>query len=396
MPAPVADADLQRVIDEIVDHGVRRVHVLAWRDFDDPDAGGSEHHADELMRRWASAGLDITHRTSAAVGQPATECRNGYRVVRRGGRLSVYPRTVASELLGRMGPYDGLIEILNGVPWLSPVWCRRPHLTFLHHVHGPMWDQIMPPPLSSAGRALEARFAPRVYRRTMTLTPSDATREELLELGFEPDRVVAVPNGVDARFTPGGARAAVPTVLAVGRMAPVKRFDLLIDSAVEARARLPEMRLVIVGDGPERRALEAKVDSLGASGWISMPGHQSDDALVDRYRSAWIVASASLAEGWGLSMTEGAGCATPAVATDIRGHRSSVVNGVTGVLVPEAQLGRAIADVLVDDEWRGRLAAAAATRARALTWEATSLGIAEHFRDVVVAHRARRTHWPRR
>ena len=52
--------------------GVRRVHVLAWRDLDDPDAGGSEVHADEFMRRWAAAGLEVTHRTSAAVGQPAT------------------------------------------------------------------------------------------------------------------------------------------------------------------------------------------------------------------------------------------------------------------------------------------------------------------------------------
>ena len=50
----------------MIDAGVRRIHVLAWRDLDDVDAGGSEVHADELMSRWATAGLDIVHRTSAA------------------------------------------------------------------------------------------------------------------------------------------------------------------------------------------------------------------------------------------------------------------------------------------------------------------------------------------
>ena len=89
--------NIQQLADEIMSHGVRRIHVLAWRDLDDPDAGGSELHADEFMRRWSAAGLDITHRTSAAVGQPSTATRNGYRVVRRGSRYSVFPRAIASE-----------------------------------------------------------------------------------------------------------------------------------------------------------------------------------------------------------------------------------------------------------------------------------------------------------
>ena len=156
--------------------GARRVHVLAWRDFDDPDAGGSELHAHEFMRRFADAGLEVLHRTSAAVGQPGVDRRTGYDVVRRGSRFSVFPRTIASELTHRMGSYDALVEIWNGVPWLSPLWCRKPRIMFLHHVHGPMWDQILPGPLAAAGRLLESRIAPPFYRRTRTLTPSEATR----------------------------------------------------------------------------------------------------------------------------------------------------------------------------------------------------------------------------
>ncbi|MEP7114003.1 MAG: glycosyltransferase family 4 protein [Ilumatobacteraceae bacterium] len=370
-PAPT----IEQLAEEMMSVGVRRVHVLAWRDLDDPDAGGSEVHADEFMRRWAAAGLDVTHRTSAAVGQPATATRNGYQVVRRGSRYSVFPRAVGSEWLRRMGTYDALVEVWNGVPWMSPLWCRKPHITFLHHVHGPMWDQLLPRPLAGVGRAMEARFAPPFYRRTLTLTPSEATRDDLLGLGFRADRVMAVNNGVDPMFQPGGLRSTSPLVMCVGRLAPVKRQDQLIEAAVIARQRVPDLRLVIVGDGPLLPALEARVASHGAREWITFAGRLSHLDLVAEYQRAWLVSSASLAEGWGLTITEAAACGTAAVATDVSGHRSSIVDGVTGVLAPLDQLGDRIADVLLDDQRRHALAAAALARAKTLTWDASALGI---------------------
>ncbi len=372
-------AEIGRLAGEMIDRGVRRVHSLAWRDLDDPDAGGSEVHADEFMRRWAAAGLEITHRTSAAVGQPAESVRNGYRVVRRGSRYTVFPRAVAAEVTRRAGPYDALVEIWNGVPWFSPVWCHRPRITFLHHVHGPMWDQILPGPLAGLGRALETRLAPPFYRGTQVVTPSQATREELLEHGFRPERVVAVDNGVGEEFQPAADRVAArspePLVVAVGRLAPVKRFDELVRAAVVAKRRVPGLRLEIVGSGPMRAELDALVAAEGAGSWISFAGQVPHADLVARYRCAWLVASASLAEGWGLTLTEAAACGTPAVATDIRGHRSSVVDGVTGVLAPLDRLGDTLADVLLDDDRRSRLADAALARARTLTWDASALGV---------------------
>jgi len=371
----MSEPSLQQLADDMIAAGVRRVHTVAWRDLDDPDAGGSEVHADEFMRRWAAAGLEITHRTSAAVGQPEESVRNGYRVIRRGSRYSVFPRAIAAELTHRMGPFDALVEIWNGVPWFSPVWCRRPQITFLHHVHGPMWNQMLPAPLAGFGRLLEARLAPPLYRRTQMVTPSDATRDELLELGFDPLRVLAVPNGVSEQFRPGGERSPVPLVVAVGRLAPVKRFDELIRAAVVARATVPDLQVEIVGSGPMRDELEALVAAERAEGWIHLVGQVDHQALVSLYQRAWLVSSASLAEGWGLTMTEAAACGTAAVATDIRGHRSSVVDGVTGVLAPLERLGEVLAEVLVDHDRRERLAAAALARAQTLTWDAAATGI---------------------
>lgn len=357
--------------------GVERVHVLGWRDLDDPDAGGSELHADEFMRRWAAAGLDVTHRTSAARGLPDDVARNGYRVIRRGSRYSVFPRAMASELTGRMGRADALVEIWNGVPWFSPVWFHQPRVVMLHHVHGPMWEQMLPRPFAGAGRLLEARIAPPFYRRTALVTPSEATRDELLTLGLRPDRVTAVNNGVDPSFHPGTCDVTSPTplVVAVGRFAPVKRFELLIDALLEARRGVGNLDALLVGDGPLRGELEARVAAAGAAEWIRFAGRVDHGALVDVYRKAWVVASASLAEGWGLTLTEAAACGTPAVATDIPGHRCSVVDGVTGVLAPPAALGAALTDVLTHHERRRSLAVAARSRAATLTWSASAAGL---------------------
>lgn len=374
----VVHPELADVVEELMSTGVRNIHALAWRDLDDPDAGGSERHADEVFGRWAAAGLDIRLRTSAARGLPREDRRRGYRVVRRGGRLGVFPRAVVGEVFGRHERADAIVEIWNGVPWGSPLWWRRrPGIVILHHVHGPMWDQILPGPLAAVGRRLEAQWAPPFYRRAAMVTPSQATRDELLGLGWPPEQVTAIDNGIEEFWAPSGdAPDPRPTVVAVGRLAPVKRFELVIAAALEARVRVPGLQVFLVGEGPERPRLEAMVEAAGASTWLQFTGRLDADALRSLYRRAWVVTSASLAEGWGLSLTEAAACGTPAVATDISGHRCSVVAGETGILVPPERLGAALADVLTRDDERRRLAGAALARARTLTWDATATGIA--------------------
>jgi glycosyltransferase involved in cell wall biosynthesis len=384
-----ATDQLGELADGMIRMGAKRVHVLAWRDLDDPDAGGSERHAHEFMRRFSAAGLQVLHRTSSAVGLPPADTRDGYDIVRRGSRFSVFPRAVASELVHRMGPVDALVEIWNGVPWFSPLWCRKPRIMFLHHVHGPMWDQILPGPFAAAGRLLESRLAPPLYRRTNTLTPSEATREELINLGFHPERVTAVNNGVDPLFQPGGERSPLPLVVGVGRLAPVKRFDKLFEAAVAARRRVPDLRLVIAGIGPERARLDALVAQHDASSWVELPGHLDREELLALYQRAWLVSSASLAEGWGLTLTEAAACGVPAVATDISGHRCSVVDGTTGQLAELDQLGDVIADVLTNDAWRDDMGEAALKRARTLTWDASALGVIRELHVEVLRHRQR-------
>ena len=382
--------DLEAMAQEMKSRGVERVHVLAWRDLDDAEAGGSENHADEFMKRWQAAGLSILHRTSYAPGEPTETRRNGYDVVRRGGRMTVFPRTMIGESLKRMGSYDALVEIWNGVPWMSPVWCRKPRILILHHIHGPMWNQMFPRPIAAVGRMLEMKVAPPFYRNTPTVTTSDDTQQELLHLGWQPEMVTTGPVGVDPFFCPGGTKTSYPSVLAVGRQAPVKRFVELLEQVELARRQVPNLQLTLVGDGPDRPLIDRWIESHDAAHWVTLAGRISRDELREHYRKAWLISSASLAEGWGLTLTEAAGCGTPAVATDISGHRCSVLDRDTGILAPLPDLGNTIAAVLLNDDQRGRLSVRAVERARTLTWDALAAGVLAPLHAQVMRRSIRR------
>lgn len=356
--------------------GLGRVMILAWRDLEDPEAGGSEVHAARIASLWAGAGIHVVMRTSAVPGRPDVVVRDGYLAVRRAGRYSVFPRAAAWGWLSP-GDRDGLVEVWNGMPFLSPLWCRNPRIVFLHHVHGEMWRMVLrPAALGRVGELIEARLAPPVYRHTPIVTLSESSRAEIISsLHLPGDNVTVVPPGVEPRFSPGGTRHPTPLVVAVGRLVPVKHFDLLMDALARLRAHQPELEAVIVGEGYERPALEARARELGAESWLSLPGRLTDDELVDLYRRAWVVASASSHEGWGMTITEAGACGTPAVATRIPGHSDAVEDGVSGLLVDDAAgLEAALGRVLCDGDLRTRLGRGASRRAADLTWEATAEG----------------------
>ncbi|MBK5224649.1 MAG: glycosyltransferase family 4 protein [Acidimicrobiia bacterium] len=372
--------------------------MLAWRDIEDVEAGGSEIHAANVARLWAEAGLDVTMRASHAQGQPPTVDRDGYHVIRRAGRYLVFPRAVGSELAGRHGERDALVEIWNGMPFFSPLWATGPRAVWLHHVHAEMWRMVLPPNLARIGDTIESRIAPLIYRRSQLVTLSDSSRDELIDhLGFRADRVSVVPPGIHPRFVPGpeGSRSPTPLVVAAGRFMPVKRFDRLIREVAAVREHIADVQLVIIGSGFERVALTQLVDDLDATSWVTFAGQVDDDTLVELYQRAWVVASTSAREGWGMTITEAAACGTPAVATDISGHRDALDHGVTGLLgSADGTIRGELEKVLGDDELRAKLAANARNRAERFTWEATAVGTLDAL-IVDAQRRHRRTSSPR-
>jgi glycosyltransferase involved in cell wall biosynthesis len=354
--------------------GLRTIHVVAWRDYTDLEAGGSELHAHRILSAWSRAGIEIAMTTSSVQDAPPFMARDGYQITRRMGRYSIFPRTMLSGFLGHLGRADGLVEIWNGMPFLSPVWARCPRVVFLHHVHAEMWKMMLPRGLADVGYEFEHRVAPPFYRNSRIITLSSSSRDEIVEQLRLPESNISIcPPGVETDFTPGSHRSPTPLIVAVGRLVPVKRFELMIEAAVKLKPRQPDLCLVIAGEGYERPVLEEQIRRSGAEEWIRLPGFVDDKELLELYRSSWLVASSSLREGWGMTITEAGACGTPAVVSRISGHMDAVRDGETGLLFDDADgMVAALDSVLSDGELRARLGAAALSYASGFSWEVTA------------------------
>jgi glycosyltransferase involved in cell wall biosynthesis len=291
-----------------------------------------------------------------------------------------------------------MVEIWNGMPFFSPLWARGPRIVFLHHVHAEMWRMVLRPGRARAGEFVERRVAPPLYRRTRVVTLSESSRQEIVSmLKLRPGRVSVVRPGIDRRFAPGGTRSPQPLVVAVGRLVQVKRFEVFMDAVAQVRRRVPDLRAVIVGEGYERARLESHRRALGAEEWLELPGFMDDDALLDLYRRAWVLASTSQREGWGMTISEAGACGTPAVVSRIAGHVDAVDDGVSGLVADVSadgggpgrggftEFAEALLMIVTEPALRARLGRGARLRANQLSWEATAAQTLDVLVDEAIA-----------
>ena len=372
--------------------GIQRVRVVAWRDLDHPDAGGSEAHLHEVLRRWAAGGLEVTLLTGRVPGRPACAERAGYRVLRAGGPLT---SLIGLPARARRVPADATVEAWHGVNVAGPLWAGRPRLAIAHHVHRHEFSYVLPRPAAWAARHQEGTLSPRLYRGTPLVTLSSPARDELVQLGFDADAITVVPPGVDGRFSQGGTRSPTPVLVTVGRLWPQKRVDLVVAAMAHLRDRHPSAELVVVGDGPCLPDIEARIRQTGAR--VRLAGRVDEATLVGLYRSAWVLTSASFGEGWGMTVTEAAACGTPAVVSANAGHRHAVVDGRTGLVVDidgatggVERLAAALDRVLGDHELRARMGRAAAVRARTFDWDTAAARVLDVLTDAATASPAGR------
>ena len=196
-------------------------------------------------------------------------------------------------------------------------------------------------------------------------------------------RLSVIPNGVEpGLFADGRAHPhARPYVAAVGRLVPQKGFDVLLEAF--ARLDAPEVDLLIAGDGPERRRLEALRERLGLGARVHLLGVMDRATVASLYRGARLVACTSRWEGLPLVCLEAMASGRAVVASRVDGIPDAVGDGETGLLVPPEDplaLADALGALLEDGPRRERLGA----RARALVCaELTWASVAERYLAVL-------------
>lgn len=313
-----------------------KITFLTWRDTGHPDGGGSEIFVERMAEGLVGRGHEVTLFTARYEGSRSDEVRRGVRYVRRGGRLSVYPRGLLL-LLGRDGrDQDAIVEVINGLPFASRLVRRRGLTALVHHLHRQQWHMIYPGLGGRIGWAVESRGVPRLYRDIPFVTVSGPTREDLRSLGIPGGNITVVHNGVAPRSEARPEKSPTPRLSILGRLVPHKQVEHALDLVASMRRRGLPVELDVVGAGWWADRLAHHAETLSIEDLVHFHGHVTDGERDRILARAWLNVLPSVKEGWGLAILDAAAMGTATVAyRSAGGVRESIEDGVTGVLAED-------------------------------------------------------------
>ena len=157
------------------------------------------------------------------------------------------------------------------------------------------------------------------------------------------NKIITIWNGINLeRFTYRGPKV-IPTAISVARLSREKDFPTLLNAVKSVLTHVPDFRLRIVGDGPERATIERTIDALNLQNHVELVGERHD--IPDLLAEAGFFVSSTRSEGLSLTLLEAMAIGLPIVTTSVGGNPEIVVEGQTGRLVPDndpAALARAI------------------------------------------------------
>lgn len=213
-------------------------------------------------------------------------------------------------------------------------------------------------------------------RAAASIGVSAALTQVMLQIGMPASRLLTMPNGVDlSLFHPHPqvsartelAWAAGPTLLSTGNLLENKGHHI----AIEALSLLPEFRLVIAGEGPQRSALESLASQTHVASRVQFLGRVDQDQLAKCYSAADILVLPSSREGWPNVLLESMACGTPVVATRVGGIPEIVTSPSAGRLMA-ARTSAALAAAVTDLWQQMPDSAAVRSSAEMCSWQSTT------------------------
>ncbi len=350
-----------------------RLHILILsdRDWTHPQAGGTGTNLYSQVSRWVAWGHRVSVIACSYPGAAASEQLGALTLHRVGGRSTVFPRVIWRQWRKLVPDADVVLEVVNGVTFLTPLWCRTPRVTLIHHIHRDHYAAELGAPGKLAAFALETMPLRLLYGRARVETISQTSAREIERHGVPRERIEIVYVGADLEgFTPDPAvRAGEPTLLYLGRLKRYKRIEIVLDVLQGA----PGAVLDLAGDGDHRDALIAEIARRGLADRVRVHGYVSEQLKLELYRRAWVNITASSAEGWGLSATEAGASGTPSAALRLGGLTEAIEDGRTGILASDpAELTARVAALLANPQLRDRLGRQARERAAEFSWDETA------------------------
>ncbi len=268
-------------------------------------------------------------------------------------------------------------DIVIGAYW-HPTMHLAEALRWTKHRPAHITWVVSDPARGALAKTVNHVWAQRSYRQVdMFVAVSSGVAQAFGRLfPFAKDRIRVLPNSVDFEFLDKMSHESVrselplddrPLLVTVARLEPQKRLDVLIDAFARVRERI-DVQLVILGEGSLRSTLEHRIDRLGLTSNVQLPGFVANP--YPWMRRADVLVLSSDDEGFGIVLVEAQGLGVPVVATDCPHGPSEIIrHNETGLLVPvgdSAAMAIAICHLLEEPEKRIQMGETARIDARAM------------------------------
>jgi len=296
-----------------------RILIFNWRDLAHPLAGGAEVYTHRVAEEWIKMGHEVTLFCSSVAGEPERENLNGLKIIRRGGKHSVYREAKKYYKLEGRGKYDLVIDEVNTRPFGAPKWVNDAQvIALIHQVCREVWFHQVSILVALLGRFFLEPYWLRAYRDTNVVTLSSSSKKSLELYGLLNVRIV--PVGFENRINLSKIeKSEKPTIIFVGRLSSNKRPDHAIKAFRHLQRKIPDAKLLIIGSGPMSKKL-----SRHAHSGVEMLGRVANDERDFLIASSHVLVITSVREGWGMVVTEAAAVGTASVGYEVDGIRDSV------------------------------------------------------------------------
>lgn len=353
------------------------MHILIynWRDLKHSWAGGGEVYVFEQASRWVKAG----HTVSLFCGQdidnnlPKEDIIQGIHIYRKGGRYSLYVWAIWYYFTKFRKNVDIVIDVENGIPFFTPLFCRQPKICYVYHIHGNQFFYELPPLVSHIGYFFERYLFPILYKNIPIIAISKTTKQQLVDIGLLQQNIHIVYSGIHE--TNGNShlphsKFTNPTLLYLGRIKKYKRIDLLVHIFSEVIKRIPKAKLIIAGWGTEASHVTDIVMRSPLRRKINLMGPVSVKEKKQLLEKSWVFVNPSIGEGWSIAVIEANLHGTPAVAFRVPGLTESIKHNKTGLLASnETELIQYICDILSKTKFRNTLNINASRWAQLFNWD---------------------------
>lgn len=363
---------------------------LSWRDIHAPKKGGAEVFTHEMISRRDVKKTKIIHFSPMFEEGEKREVVDGVLYIRKGNIYTVILHAMVYYAKNHK-KIDFVVDQCNTHRFFTPFWvAREKRLFFIHQMTREIWMRQLDKPFSLIGMKLESAMT-RIYKKTKTLTVSQSTKQDLMELGFLADDITILPEGID--FKPWDRECWLPKkpyqFTYVGRYSSYKGIDATVEAFCLFEKKYPQASLSIIGKKKEsyiEEVLEPIIEKYGVShDKVIYHGFVSEEDKLNLMSESHCLVFPSEREGWGLTVTEGAAVGTPSIVYDSPGLRDAVQMGASGFMTKKNNVTNILGLMeksVEDKEYYERIQRAAYEFSKELNWDKTAKAFDAAMSDI--------------